>query len=229
MEDSIDNQVKNFLSNLEKLSTSSKIYTDVGNKHVVFITSGGTSVPLEKNTVRSVENMSTGARGARSAERFLKAGHPVIFFHRTNSLQPFSVEIQNEWSKIMESLDKSDKKSGNKADFFKKVDAFNKYNNEKSPYSGLLLKIPFETVNDYLRDLEVISKSIASSKVKSVSYLAAAVSDFYVPDNKLVEHKIESGSTLDLKLDPVPKKLGEVKKWNPDTTLISFKLETDSQ
>ena len=228
MEDSIDTQVKQFIQNLEKLSQGSKSFSDVQNKHVVVISSGGTSVPLEKNTVRSVENMSTGARGARSAERFLRAGHPVIFFHRTESLQPFSIEIQGEWTKMMESLDKSDKKSGNKADFFIKVDAFNKYNNDKSPYSGLLLKIPFTTVSEYLRDLEIISKSVASQDVKSISYLAAAVSDFHVPENKLAEHKISSGGSLDLKLESVPKKLGDVKKWNPKTTLVSFKLETDS-
>lgn len=35
---------------------------------VVLVTSGGTSVPLEKNTVRSIENFSTGSRGAKSAE-----------------------------------------------------------------------------------------------------------------------------------------------------------------
>ena len=228
MEDTIDNQVSGFIQNLEKLSQGSKSLTDVQDKHVVIITSGGTSVPLEKNTVRSVENMSTGARGARSAERFLRAGHPVIFFHRDTSLQPFSVEIQGEWTKLMESLDKSDKKSNNKADFFKKVDAFNKYNNEKSPFSGLLLKIPFTTVTEYLKGLEEVSKSVASQKVKSISYLAAAVSDFHVPENKLVEHKISSGGSLDLKLEAVPKKLGDVKKWNPDTTLVSFKLETDA-
>lgn len=85
MEDSIDNQVKNFLSNLEKMSQGSKNFTDVQSKHVVIVSSGGTSVPLEKNTVRSMENFSTGARGARSAERFLRAGHPVIFFHRKDS------------------------------------------------------------------------------------------------------------------------------------------------
>lgn len=50
------------------------------------ITSGGTSVPLEENTVRSVENFSTGTRGSRSAEYFLKGGHPVIFFFRKDSI-----------------------------------------------------------------------------------------------------------------------------------------------
>ena len=39
-----------------------------GEQNVVFITSGGTSVPLEKNTVRSIDNFATGGRGAMSAE-----------------------------------------------------------------------------------------------------------------------------------------------------------------
>jgi hypothetical protein len=35
---------------------------------LAILTSGGTSVPLEANTVRSIENFSTGQRGARSTE-----------------------------------------------------------------------------------------------------------------------------------------------------------------
>ena len=50
-----------------------------------------------------------------------------------------------------------------------------------------------------------------------------------MPESKLPEHKIPSGTSLDLKLEAVPKKLGEVKKtWNPQTLLVSFKLETDA-
>ena len=37
-------------------------------RKIVIITSGGTTVPLEKNTVRFIDNFSTGARGATSAE-----------------------------------------------------------------------------------------------------------------------------------------------------------------
>lgn len=55
----------------------------------MLITSGGTSVPLEKNTVRSIENFSSGLRGAASAEYFLKAGFNVVFFFRNTSLRPF--------------------------------------------------------------------------------------------------------------------------------------------
>ena len=38
-----------------------------GNK-VVLVTSGGTAVPLEKQTVRYLDNFSTGSRGALSTE-----------------------------------------------------------------------------------------------------------------------------------------------------------------
>ena len=39
---------------------------------IVVVTSGGTTVPLERNCVRFVDNFSSGTRGALSAEQFLK-------------------------------------------------------------------------------------------------------------------------------------------------------------
>jgi len=50
------------------------------------VSSGGTSVPLEKNTVRSIENFSTGLRGAISTEYFLQNKVRVIYFHRDTCL-----------------------------------------------------------------------------------------------------------------------------------------------
>lgn len=67
---------------LEFLSVNSE-------RRIAFITSGGTSVPLEANTVRSIENFSTGKRGAASAEHFLTNGFAVIFLTRDRSLRPF--------------------------------------------------------------------------------------------------------------------------------------------
>lgn len=52
--------------------------------------SGGTTVPLERNMVRFVDNFSAGTRGAASTEHFIEAGYGVIFMHRLHSLQPFS-------------------------------------------------------------------------------------------------------------------------------------------
>ena len=60
------------------------------------VTSGGTSVPLEKNTVRSIENFSTGTRGAQSTEYFLKNGYFVIFFFRSGTKRPFVSRLNPE-------------------------------------------------------------------------------------------------------------------------------------
>jgi phosphopantothenoylcysteine synthetase/decarboxylase len=64
---------------------------------------------------------------------------------------------------------------------------------------------------------------------RSFVFLAAAVSDFYIenPD----EHKIQSKEhhQLTITLQPVPKLLGNIKIWSPNTKVISFKLETDAQ
>ena len=50
---------------------------------------GGTTIPLEVNTVRFVDNFSAGTRGSASAEQFLEAGYAVIFLYRDKSLEPF--------------------------------------------------------------------------------------------------------------------------------------------
>lgn len=39
---------------------------------VVCVTSGGTTVPLERHCVRFIDNFSGGTRGALSAENFLQ-------------------------------------------------------------------------------------------------------------------------------------------------------------
>lgn len=44
--------------------------------------SGGTTVPLEHNTVRFVDNFSAGSRGSISTEYFLENGYAVIFLYR---------------------------------------------------------------------------------------------------------------------------------------------------
>lgn len=44
------------------------------------------------------------------------------------------------------------------------------------------------------------------------------------------EHKIQGIDTTGfiLKMEPVPKVMSKIKQeWNPSTTLVSFKLETD--
>ena len=47
--------------------------------------------------------------------------------------------------------------------------------------SSYLLMIPFETVTEYLELLELTANIMADLKSRACFYLAAAVSDFYLP------------------------------------------------
>ena len=60
-------------------------------------------------------------------------------------------------------------------------------------------------------------------------YLAAAVSDFYIPNEDMVEHKIQSSDGApSVQLKIVPKMLAPlVRNWVPLAFVVSFKLETD--
>ncbi len=73
-------------------------------KKVVLVTSGETTVPFEKNTVRFLDNFSQGTRGSASTERFLATeedameGYSVIFLYRQGSLRPFHRQANNDCS-----------------------------------------------------------------------------------------------------------------------------------
>ncbi|PFH36278.1 DNA /pantothenate metabolism flavoprotein [Besnoitia besnoiti] len=56
---------------------------------LAIVTSGGTNVPIEKNTIRFISNFSTGRRGAALCEQFLLSGFFVIFISSPSSAQPF--------------------------------------------------------------------------------------------------------------------------------------------
>ena len=79
--------IKLMEENLDKELTT--LISQKNVKKTILITSGGTSVRLEKNTVRTIENFSTGKRGALSAEEFLKNDYNVIYLYRENSCLPF--------------------------------------------------------------------------------------------------------------------------------------------
>ena len=77
------------------LSTSSEFIRKHSTTHrICLVTSGGTTAPLERNTVRFIDNFSRGTRGAASTEYFLEQGYAVVFLTRRNSLQPFSRHFQ---------------------------------------------------------------------------------------------------------------------------------------
>ena len=58
---------------LENNQTALKKFCEANRKQrIVLVTSGGTTIPFEKNTVRFIDNFSQGTRGSASTEHFLK-------------------------------------------------------------------------------------------------------------------------------------------------------------
>jgi phosphopantothenate---cysteine ligase (ATP) len=107
----------------------------------------------------------------------------------------------------------------------------------------MLLLLPFTTVTEYLFELRSLATLMQPLGNRAMFYLAAAVSDFFIPTDKMEEHKIQSsehqsvttasdqpiaGKQLVINLDPVPKFLSTlVSAWAPSGSMIvSFKLET---
>ncbi|CAG8554070.1 10482_t:CDS:2 [Paraglomus occultum] len=100
---------------------------------------------------------------------------------------------------------------------------------QKVKKEGTLLILDFVTVTDYLFLLRSVCMIMETLKETAMYYLAAAVSDFFIPMTRMVEHKIQSaGGGLTLTMDQVPKFLKPmVTNWVPRGFIVSFKLETD--
>ncbi|KAL1660379.1 DNA/pantothenate metabolism flavoprotein [Schizophyllum commune] len=204
-------------------------------QRVVLITSGGTTVPLELNVVRFLDNFSAGTRGATSAEYFLKAGYAVIFMHRQFSLQPFSRHYSHSTNPFLDLLEIHEDPNDplkkqitvappRREELLEVLAAYKDVHDR-----GMIHTLTFVTVNDYLWLLRAVSKELAGMGREVLYYLAAAVSDFFLPTQKMSVHKIQSGKgSLQIEMDQVPKILKPmVNEWTPDGYVVSFKLETD--
>lgn len=230
-------------------------------RRVVLVSSGGTTVPLENQTVRFIDNFSAGTRGATSAEYFLEAGYAVVFLHRQFSLLPYSrhyshstncfLDYLSEWRRIGDGFHDGGS-SGDGGDGSgdgdegegdgdvvvrqkyraQMLDVLRKYRRAKE--SRTLLLLPFTTVTSYLFLLREVAVRMQTLGNQGLFYLAAAVSDFFVPPDRMAEHKIQSGhqpgstalgKKLVIDLDPVPKFLNRlVDGWAPNAMIVSFKV-----
>ncbi|ANB13970.1 phosphopantothenate--cysteine ligase CAB2 [Sugiyamaella lignohabitans] len=228
------NDEPSYLASLQvQVAEFIKIHKD---RKIALVTSGGTTVPLENNTVRFIDNFSAGTRGSTSAEYFLEAGYAVIFLHRQFSLLPYSRHYSHSTNCFLDYMVEGNDNHSVQVD--KKYEeqmlqVLKKYQYAKR--NKLLLLVPFTTVNQYLFTLRMISQELGQQKAQNRSttlfYLAAAVSDFFLPRSRVADHKIQSQGTgkLVVDLDPVPKFLKRlVDEWTPGAMIVSFKLETDS-
>ena len=203
---------------------------DHGRKHkIVLVTSGGTSIPLEQNTVRYIDNFSAGTRGSASTEYFLKSNYAVIFLYRGTSLKPFSRHFSAGFLDML----KEDSngavvvKDGHQ-DKVKRLLAFH----DKVRSENRILAIPYTSLSDYLWYLKTVAVRLDTCGPRAMLYLAAAVSDFYIPSGSIPKHKIQSSQGAPkIELELVPKMLHPlVKHWLKSGALVvSFKLETDPE
>ena len=171
----------------------------------LFFQSGGTTVPLESRTVRFIDNFSVGTRGASSTEYFLRAGYAVLLLHRRGSLEPFKRHFFS--SNFLDMLQLSGDAVTVKDDHMGKLHSIlSEYTCVQK--SGSLLTVDFTTLNDYLFLLKAASEQLNKTASPAMFYLAAAVSDFYIPPEEMPEHKIQSSNgPLNIHLQMVPKML----------------------
>ncbi|XP_042470657.1 phosphopantothenate--cysteine ligase 2-like [Zingiber officinale] len=219
--DKLFEKLKGFIDRVVRSSENGKPV------RVVCVTSGGTTVPLEQRCVRYIDNFSSGNRGAASTEYFVKAGYAVIFLYRWGSCQPYCRYLpQDSFLDFFEIAEDSTIKVSESHDVVVKR-SISEY--RKAVEGGMLLKLPFTTIFEYLQILQMVALSMDCLKSLGMFYLAAAVSDFYVPWENMAKHKIQSAEgPLDMRLTQVPKMLSVMRKdWAPAAFCISFKLETD--
>jgi phosphopantothenate-cysteine ligase len=217
-------------------------------RRVVLVTSGGTTVPLETQTVRYIDHFSAGTRGATSAEYFLANGYAVIFLHRQFSLLPFSRHYSHNTRSFLDYMREKDGQvvvdEQHQDEMLRVLRQYAEVKRENK-----LLILSYVTITEYLWNLREVAKLMRPLGPKAMFYLAAAVSDFFVPQDRMVEHKIQSneeflgaeggntarppaarteGKSLIIDLEPVPKFLKQlVDGWAPEAMIVSFKLETD--
>lgn len=240
------------------LNTNTTLAREFINRHadegrrVVLVTSGGTTVPLETQTVRYIDNFSAGTRGATSAEYFLQHGYAVIFLHRQFSLLPYSRHYSHNTRSFLDYMKEEDGRvvvdSQHQEEMLRVLRQYAEVKRENK-----LLILSYVTITEYLWNLREVGKLMRPLGPKAMFYLAAAVSDFFVPRDRMVEHKIQSneeflqgaggdksegnaktpaarteGKSLVIDLEPVPKFLKSlVDGWAPEAMIVSFKLETD--
>eukprot|EP00934_Nitzschia_sp_Nitz4_P002164 Nitzschia sp. Nitz4//scaffold101_size76361//63422//64756//NITZ4_005612-RA/size76361-processed-gene-0.44-mRNA-1//-1//CDS//3329532188//2164//frame0 len=255
------------------------------HRPIVLVSSGGTAADLEVRAVRSLENFSTGLRGAISVEEFLRRGYAVVHLWRKGTASPFGrilsevisspahqgvsvsalgrlfaggTEEEEEDQYVQAVLAQSkedpwlmdsskpssapDSEEEGEVSLHRRIHHSSRLQTalqerHTALQQGRLLTVPFRSVEEYLAKLQLCSQSLSDSQSLALLFLAAAVSDFYVPKSQRAEHKIQSrdvggdqgDGSLTVTLAPVPKVMGLIRStWAPNAFVCSFKLETNS-
>lgn len=109
--------------------------------------------------------------------------------HRQFSLQPFSRHYSHSTNPFLDLLDIDESTNPHNINVTpsRRADLLNVLTAYKSVQeSGALHTLTFVTVNDYLWLLRAVSQEMSVLKRSAMFYLAAAVSDFFLPRQKMV-------------------------------------------
>lgn len=165
----------------------------------VFITSGGTKVPID--SVRDITNMSKGTFGSKIATEALNRGHEVFYFVSKDGAAPFTM-TQNFYS-VEQNADL--------------VTNWCKWFNWCEKHKKDYTEYRYRTFDDYAFHLEETLKTFDPD----VIILAAAVSDYTADPHP---SKIRSSDELTIQLFPAEKIISRVKSYCPNAFLVGFKL-----
>lgn len=111
--------------------------------------------------------------------------------HRQFSLQPFSRHYSHSTNPFLDFLDVIEDASSSSSEVLVKPEGkeflIQVLRARRDALSrGMLHTLTFVTVNEYLFLLRAMSEELAIMKEHAMFYLAAAVSDFYLPREKMV-------------------------------------------
>ncbi|CAK9313101.1 unnamed protein product [Citrullus colocynthis] len=219
-QEALDAKIKSFFDSAPPLRNIEDISKDLRN----FVEMN--SPQAEQRCVRYIDNFSSGHRGAASTEYFPKAGYSVVFLYRKGTCQPYcSLLPEDPFLECFEFTQESGIQVRQPySEPVKKAIS----EHHAAIADGRLLKLPFTTIFEYLQMLHMVAISLRSIGPHAFFYLAAAVSDFYVPWESMAEHKIQSGSgPLHATCSGAKDATGLRSEWAPTAYCISFKLETD--
>jgi phosphopantothenate---cysteine ligase (CTP) len=172
----------------------------------ILITSGGTKIMLD--SVRHIGNMSKGTFGSAICKEFLERFHYVDFLMAEGSKTPFT------FTTTPNSLSKND--------CYRMENEFEEWLDFAKDACPFYHECKYKTFDDYKFKIERLLKNNKYDMV----ILAAAVSDFGVEN--VVDGKMRSNSDMEIKLKALPKIISGIKKWQPNTFLVGFKLLVNS-
>jgi len=176
----------------------------------ILFTSGGTKVNVD--AVRSITNMSRGTFGSAICKELLLRNHEVDFVMAEGSRTPFEFKSHFIPKPIM-----------SMSDNFELSRLHSEWLSFIHKYCDRYHEYTYKTFEDYSN---IVLGRLGSEQKYDMVILAAAVSDYDV-DN-YVDGKIRSSESLKIHLVPYPKIITEVKKIQPETFLVGFKLMVNS-